>query len=459
MYNGRLRDQAIDCARCGARHATRGVVTRTMATSQGVPKERGVLEEDAYLQTLNRIIEKDFFPDLPKLRNQLEWLDALERDDVDRMRQIQERMTTGRASAAPTPARSNPSATPRLEELSAAELHQQVEAKALKAAEKLRLDAFQARYTSEDNHAFDKLMEAAAARKREKYAWLYKAQDEQQVLLLEGPGMRPSEQAQPLTWQYQAKNQLMYVPDGVPFTAAELAERNRGPAPELVHANTRLPVAPPASASAQSTPSRSPAPGAESAASRLAAPWRTELSVASRDRIDLDDLQAGGPRVPQSPRVGAYSLLPPPSPAPGVTASPLVTWGDVMGTPLRLDAPEPHGKGPSFKVPETPRRDQLMLQLAEEAAAKKRPKTAARDQKRKLTDLASPARAPRTPGAMSFDAQLRASYASPMRKPTTPLFPITPTPRAPSAAATPLPAAGAEKKARPASVTDGLLNI
>ena len=150
--------------------------------------------------------------------------------------------------------------------------------------------------------------------------------------------------------------------------------------------------------------------------------------------------------------------MPPPSPAPGVAASPLVTWGDVMGTPLRLDAPE-QPKGPSFKVPETPRRDQLMLRLAEEAAAKKRPKPAARDgQKRKLTELASPARTPLTTST-AFDALLRASYASPMNKPATPLFPITPSPRIPAAAATPLPSQ-AEKKARPPpSLTDNLLNI
>lgn len=61
---------------------------------------------------------------------------------------------------------------------------------------------------------------------------------------------------------------------------------------------------------------------------------------------------------------------------PGAGESPLVTWGDIEGTPLRLDEEEPlavplekGSAGPAFRVPETSKREQL----ARDMAARKAP--------------------------------------------------------------------------------------
>ncbi|PIO54096.1 hypothetical protein TELCIR_24549 [Teladorsagia circumcincta] len=46
-------------------------------------------------------------------------------------------------------------------------------------------------------------------------------------------------------------------------------------------------------------------------------------------------------------------LVATPSPAPGIDDSPLMTWGEIDGTPFRLDASDiqaPIGNGPTFKV-------------------------------------------------------------------------------------------------------------
>ena len=54
-----------------------------------------------------------------------------------------------------------------------------------------------------------------------------------------------------------------------------------------------------------------------------------------------------------TPQVNGFKLMGTPSPAPGIDESPLMTWGEVDGTPLRLDASETYPSqtpGPAFKV-------------------------------------------------------------------------------------------------------------
>jgi len=62
----------------------------------------------------------------------------------------------------------------------------------------------------------------------------------------------------------------------------------------------------------------------------------------------------------------------------GVDASPLMTWGEIEGTPFRLDGSDTplvlSGRGPVFKIPDVPRRDRLLHKLAEQASKAHRAK-------------------------------------------------------------------------------------
>ncbi len=44
---------------------------------------------------MEQIIQRDFFPDLPKLRSQLEWLEAEQDQNLEKMRQIYSKLKNG----------------------------------------------------------------------------------------------------------------------------------------------------------------------------------------------------------------------------------------------------------------------------------------------------------------------------------------------------------------------------
>ncbi|XP_032992003.1 splicing factor ESS-2 homolog [Lacerta agilis] len=132
--------------------------------------------------------------------------------------------------------------------------------------------------------------------------------------------------------------------------------------------------------------------------------------------------------VLESPKVNGYGIVATPSPAPGVNDSPLMTWGEIESTPLRLEGSDTpyvdRTPGPAFKILEPGRRERLGLKMANEAAAKNRAKK--QEALRRVTEnLASlipkglnPAMSPamqrlvnRTASKFT-DKALRASYTS-----------------------------------------------
>lgn len=547
-------------------------------------REVEVLDEDSYVEAIEAIVERDFFPDLPRLQDRLEWLEAIRTADPELIRAAQARIMARRAgrkgsSGAGTPSRggSTPSTTagtPRLgrgtpipagmssfqspfsvagsemgtpamsfaQREEAAEAQREQDA-AKRARSNMSLDEFLLRHTSEDNASFNALKEKENKKRREKVKHLY---------LLEGPGSSGSTDVasgalsgagsgdsmstalavaggadrkalavagsgeekdidrkidgygstgQALStlkhWPFKAKNELMYdssTRDDVPLTQAELAERAMGPPKEVKHRNTRFQRS---QIAAQEQAER----GVEDKVAILYSTVPGETPQRSFDpygergskkHYDLEDLRrtpagagagagagrgagagdgagdgAGVESVNVDGQKAVYDYVGTPSFTPGVgpDASPFMTWGDIDGTPLRLEAEDtPVGiggaaDGPHFQIPTAGARDETAMNMSRAAARslKQRkqtqggslrgphglspsPSVLSRGMSPSLRGsrgvpmspagsrspgIFSPAaqrlasQAARSKGGGAFDATLRASYASsPMRSPS-----------------------------------------
>lgn len=112
------------------------------------------------------------------------------------------------------------------------------------------LDKFLAQHTSEDNVSFEEIMEQARLRQKEKYAWLYKKEEEQtrksqQNLALAEPKqgdelLQAERPAMIDTWTYKNKNALMYCPEGVEESVKDIIDNRTHKKQEIIHKNTHF---------------------------------------------------------------------------------------------------------------------------------------------------------------------------------------------------------------------------
>lgn len=400
---------------------------------------------------MEKIIQRDFFPDLEKLKAQNEYLDAVERNDVIKIRDMHLKYSGRRppTERVPSPATFETPVIHRDEQPNVATTQPATETK----ESQLTLDQYLNVHTSEDNQSFGEIMVEAERKHREKYAYLYNEESktvEEQKKLLALPSIErqcelPEKKLNVDGWGYKNRNYIMYIPDGVGPTPEELVEMSKK-RQEIKHANTRLTVSP---FNEQQN---------KEAISELA---KSQAKVKD-GKIGVDGKEV----VTETPKIRGYGFLRTPSPSPGrMDASPFMTWGEIEGTPFLLDGsdtPIRRSAGPAFKIAEPPRREQLAHALAEKAGERHR------DQKLKAIQtarqqLSSPSPkgseidrlASMSPAARrlatsklrisgSTDLALRASY-SPRPSPRPDTNPITPR---------------SQRSATPRSgITDNLLNI
>ncbi|KAK6028791.1 SH3 domain protein [Ostertagia ostertagi] len=283
---------------------------------------RTVLPEEQYLAKLEKIIVRDYFPDLPKLKAQTEYMDAMKRNDIAKMRVnfsyvttlVVERIDATMAATSPghqaraptspanfdpdTPGPSRPPDSLQATPLPYAnregdnEVLKEGAKKEKAATDELSVDAYMNKFTSEDNASFEELAAVELAKERAKKGWIDEAERKHNAKMI---------------------------------TYGEL----------------------PASADLQ-----------------LAIKYDPEFDKGSARASNMQAANNAGKVDAQGHEVGLNSktlgLVATPSPAPGIDDSPLMTWGEIDGTPFRLDAsdiPSTDRKWPY--MPEVPFREQV----------------------------------------------------------------------------------------------------
>ncbi|CAF1936025.1 BnaC05g52220D [Brassica napus] len=379
-----------------------------LRTSSKIPprnprKRMRVLDEDAYVAAIEKIIERDYFPDISKLRDRLDWIQAVKTRDPIQIRDAQLKIIERRGKKAnhhggdtvgdktQTPGSTFLRSFTPLDEFDGSKTPREVQVVVADDGDggvdvsNMSLDQFFRRHTSEDNDSFSNILEKVNKRKKEKYGYLLEGgdanliEDAKRDRITDGYGTSYQPPSTLQGWKYTAKNLLMYHPADRgewPLTQEERAVRLAGLTKEIVKANTRF--------QGKTMDCRPREDGSVEILYTPIAGSSPVLQVRDRDkskRYDLDDLRKTPNRfyVESDKKAGnGYSFVKTPSPAPGLDESPFITWGEIEGTPMRLDSEDTpldiggSADGPHYNIPSAPARDVRAHSLSRDASRRLR---------------------------------------------------------------------------------------
>lgn len=412
-----------------------------------------VLEEDDYTSTLSHIIARDFFPGLVETQAQQEYLDALKSHDKTWIASAGKRMaeamtpvnngTRGRRGVSYTPriARGTPRGTAAAGETPASvsagmglstpmsTAGTEVSAagtaaggrageglsardKRLERARDMSLSEFQAKFTSEDNESFNKILDKSNHKRREKYAWIWsgnKIPSAKQIAHRKREAKRIEAQAAPSSsstantelittdldarpaqldhWKPRAaeidvdgsvRNSLMFTPpsidDSTLDTRHQAAEATSHMGPKTTnYQNTRMPhIAETTAAAAAESTGRPPSPTLSSIRDAIAGHARLSESEAGGTAGGGGGSTAGN----ETPRVNGYAFVDEDEPDEEYYNSFLRTSSGDIGGGIGSGIGSGSGSGDTgpnpFRLPENRKREELHHRMVHRVAQTKR---------------------------------------------------------------------------------------
>ncbi|CAG8676812.1 7376_t:CDS:2, partial [Gigaspora rosea] len=344
--------------------------SETSVTSSPLKPKQEILDEDTYTDALSEIIKKDFFPSLLTLEAQHDYVDAWNSNNPDLIRDA-----TRKLNELTTPSRKTNAPTPKLTP---------------------GLSGSQGGWDTPVSTTGSNVFKVPAPKKSS-------SQD------------KPAEIE---SWKYKVRNSLMFYPEG----QDQVPEENSRRAPkQIVHNATRF----------ESTDEATINNHAAATAAVVGLNPDTTPSwfsfdlnriILSKILTDISLVDLVDQSVSQTPRVGGYSFVSAtPSPNPSqIDTSELMTWGMIEGSPLLIggdQTPEIIGMNLSSNASRSIRKRNSSM---------KSPRTlhspiTRMASPRVRASLLSPAarkllRKSHLSPKIGVDVQLRASYASPIRK-------------------------------------------
>lgn len=276
-----------------------------------------VLDEELFVTKLDRIVERDYFPDLKKLKTDHQQFELDQTDD-------------------------------------------QIDAN-------LSLGQFLSKYTSEDNASFNEVIEATNKRHRDKYPWFYLNEDEIQKqiesaldLSIEGA---PNKTENLITWPYRNMNSIMFNPDGHQLTVKEQIEANSQNKQEIVIENTRF----------RKPPFRRLVRRLNTGQTDTST--STDTTNDSSKQFVQSKYDPTGDLISLKPK--EYKLVEStPLIEPEQISTPLMTWGEIESTPMLIETEiECTPSSGRFKIPELSVREQTALKLTDNYTKSKKQNT------------------------------------------------------------------------------------
>lgn len=339
------------------------MVDSTLNRSDGVlmpppaprpPKRRAVvLEEEDWVAAMEGIIERDFFPELATLKDKVEWLEAVRGEDVQKLQAVQQRMGERERSrvTTPTPTTINTTGEPQT-------------TYPPQAPPPLSLDTFLRIHDSEDNARFKVLLEQANKKRKERARHLLPSSipptaDGREKTDGFGTSGQPTDTL--ISWRHRPINLLMYdgsTQESLPLSTKELRTGGAAPGPgaesSINHRATRFGV--------HNRKSGVPH-GNVQEESGVQGSFLTGDVGGDETDGEVSNRQGGS---------GQYDILATPSLEPGVDVSPFMTWGDIEATPqlIEMDEERRNPVEKSFRIQETPQREQTAHNLAKLAKSK-----------------------------------------------------------------------------------------